>query len=42
MATQMRTEALEPVGGPPENFHNVLKPTVERWRRVVREAKIAG
>ncbi len=40
MTKQMRAEALEPAGGPPEQFLNVLKPTVERWRRVVKEAKI--
>lgn len=40
MSKQMRSEGLEPAGGPPEQFHGVLKPTVERWRRVVKEAKI--
>lgn len=40
MAKQMRGEGLDPAGGPPEQFYNVLKPTVERWRRVVKEAKI--
>ena len=40
MSKQMRAEGLEPDGGPPENYFNVLKPTVERWRRVVKEAKI--
>ena len=40
MSKQMRAEALEPVGGPPENYYNILKPTVERWRRVVKEAKM--
>ena len=40
MSKQMRAEGLEPAGGPPERFYHVLKPTVERWRRVVKEAKI--
>ncbi len=40
MMKQMRGEGMEPAGGPPEQFHNVLKPTIERWRRVVKEAKI--
>ena len=40
MSRQMRAEGLEPVGGPPENFYNVLKPTVERWRRVMKQAKM--
>lgn len=40
MSKQMRGEGLDPAGGPPEQFYNVLKPTVERWRRVVKEAKL--
>ncbi len=40
MSKQMRAEGMEPAGGPPEQFFDVLKPTVERWRRVVKEAKI--
>jgi tripartite-type tricarboxylate transporter receptor subunit TctC len=42
MSKQMRTEGMEPAGGPPDQFFSVLKPTVERWRRVVKEAKIEG
>ena len=42
MSKQMRAEGMEPAGGPPEQFLNVLKPTVERWRRVVKEANIQG
>ncbi len=42
MTKQMRAEGLETAGGPPEQFFNVLKPTVERWRRVIKEAKIEG
>ncbi len=42
MTKQMRAEGLETAGGPPEQFLNVLKPTIERWRRVVKEAKIEG
>jgi tripartite-type tricarboxylate transporter receptor subunit TctC len=40
MNKQMRAEGLEPAAGPPENYYNILKPTVERWRRVMKEAKI--
>ena len=40
MSKQMRAEGLEPAGGPPAEFYDVLKPAVERWRRVVKEAKI--
>jgi len=42
MTKQMRSEGMETAGGPPEQFFNVLKPTVERWRRVVKEANIKG
>ena len=42
MSKQMRAEGLETAGGSPEQFLNILKPTVERWRRVVKEAKIEG
>lgn len=40
MTKQMRSEGLEVAGGQPEQFLDVLKPAVERWRRVVKEAKI--
>ena len=40
MKRQMRGEGLEPGGGPPEEFLNIIKPAVEKWRKVVREAKI--
>jgi tripartite-type tricarboxylate transporter receptor subunit TctC len=39
MTKQMRAEGLEIAGGPPEQLFDVLKPTIERWRRVVKEAK---
>jgi tripartite-type tricarboxylate transporter receptor subunit TctC len=42
MTKQMRSEGLETAGGPPEEFFNVLKPSVERWRRVIKLAKIEG
>ena len=37
---QSSAEGLEPGGGPPEQLMNILRPAVERWRRVVKEAKI--
>lgn len=40
MKRQMMSEGLEPGGGPPEQFLNVLRPAVERWSKVVREAKL--
>lgn len=33
-------EGMEPVGGPPEQFFNRIKADAEKWKRVVREAKI--
>jgi len=36
----MAAEGLEPAGGSPERFRAVIKRDVEKWKRVVREAKI--
>lgn len=33
-------EGMEPVGGPPEKFRDRIRSDVEKWKRVVREAKI--
>ena len=33
-------EGMEPAGGPPEQFRERIRKDVEKWRRVVREAKI--
>ena len=38
--SRMRAEGLEPGGGPPEQFQQVVKHDVEKWRRVMREAGI--
>jgi tripartite-type tricarboxylate transporter receptor subunit TctC len=38
--SRMRAEGLEPGGGPPEAFQQVVKRDVEKWRRVIKEAKI--
>ena len=38
--TRMRAEGLEAGGGPPEQFQQVIKRDVEKWRRVLRDAKI--
>jgi tripartite-type tricarboxylate transporter receptor subunit TctC len=35
-----RSEGLELAGGPPAEFAAVLKNAIEKWRRVIREAKI--
>ena len=31
---------MDPGGGPPEELYNTIKPAVDKWRRVIREAKI--
>jgi tripartite-type tricarboxylate transporter receptor subunit TctC len=41
MKKRLATEGLEPAGGPPEQFRDRIKSDVEKWKRVVREAKIA-
>jgi tripartite-type tricarboxylate transporter receptor subunit TctC len=33
-------EGMEPAGGLPEQFYNRIKSDTEKWKRVVREAKI--
>jgi len=33
-------EGMEPAGGPPEEYLNRIKGDVEKWKRVVKEAKI--
>ncbi|HEY0337447.1 MAG TPA: tripartite tricarboxylate transporter substrate binding protein, partial [Burkholderiales bacterium] len=37
---RMRAEGLEPGGGPPEQFQQVIKSDVEKWRRVIKQAHI--
>ena len=37
---RMANEGLEPAGGTPEQFRAVIRRDVERWKRVVKEAKI--
>jgi len=38
--TRFRREGMEVAGGPPEEFSKLNKDTIEKWRRVMREAKI--
>jgi len=33
-------EGMEPAGGPPEEFRDRIKSDVEKWKKVVKEAKI--
>ena len=42
MKRQMRNEGLEMAAGPPEQFSDVVSRDVAKWRRVIRDAKIAG
>jgi tripartite-type tricarboxylate transporter receptor subunit TctC len=40
MKNRTRGEGLELAGGPPEEFGAVVKNSIEKWRRVIKEAKI--
>jgi len=40
MKRQMTREGLEPVSGRPEQLLNVIRRDVEKWKKVVKEAKI--
>jgi tripartite-type tricarboxylate transporter receptor subunit TctC len=40
MKKQMGSEGLEAGGGPPQQLYDVIKPAVEKLRRVIRDAKI--
>ena len=37
---RLRSEGMEAGGGPPEEFTKVVYGAIEKWRRVIREAKI--
>ena len=40
MKRQMQGEGLEPAGGPPEELLKFIRRDVEKWRNVIKEAKI--
>jgi tripartite-type tricarboxylate transporter receptor subunit TctC len=40
MKERLAKDGIEPVGGAPEVFHNVIKRDVEQWKRVVKDAKL--
>jgi len=40
MRERMAGEGLEPAGGPPEQFRDVLRRDVPKWIRVVKEANV--
>ena len=40
MKDRMASEGMEPAGGTPEQFHQVLRRDVEKWRQVVKAGNI--
>jgi len=40
MQERMAGEGLEPGGGPPQRFQEVLKRDVPKWQKVVKEANV--
>ena len=38
---RLANDGIEPVGGAPEVFRNVIKRDVEQWKRVVKDAKLS-
>jgi tripartite-type tricarboxylate transporter receptor subunit TctC len=40
MQERMASEGIDPLGGPPERFRAAIKRDVDKWKRVVREARI--
>jgi len=40
MRTRLRSEGLDAAGGPPEEFGSLIKRDVEKWRKVIAQAKI--
>ena len=41
MQERMAGEGIDPLGGPPENFRNAIKRDVEKWKKVVKQAKLS-
>ena len=42
MARQMTNEGLSPAGGPPQEFYELNKAAIQKWRRVIKEAKLGS
>jgi tripartite-type tricarboxylate transporter receptor subunit TctC len=42
LARQMTSEGLTPAGGPPREFYEVNKTAIQKWRRVIKEAKLGS
>ena len=40
MKERLANDGMEPIGGAPNVFHGMIKRDVEKWRRVVKEAKL--
>ena len=40
MKSRARSEGLDITGGPPQEFAEVVRRDIEKWRRVMKEAKI--
>jgi tripartite-type tricarboxylate transporter receptor subunit TctC len=40
MQDRMASEGIDPLGGPPERFRSAIRRDVEKWRKVVSQAKI--
>ena len=41
MQERLAGEGVDPLGGPPERFRNAIKRDVEKWKRVVKDAKVS-
>ena len=41
MKERLANDGMEPIAGPPSVFHGMIKRDVEKWRRVVRDAKLS-
>jgi tripartite-type tricarboxylate transporter receptor subunit TctC len=41
MQDRMANEGIDPLGGPPERFRAAIRRDVEKWRKVVAQAKIS-
>lgn len=40
MQDRMAGEAIDPLGGPPDRFRSAIKRDIDKWRKVVAQAKI--
>jgi hypothetical protein len=40
MSARLRSEGLDPAGGPPQQLGEIIRRDVLKWRRVIQDAKI--